>query len=67
MTMHSLLAAALCLVPFSHGYKYEDILNVAPSNLTVSTRTGTFIGNLNDTYPDVRQFKYIPYAKVRTF
>ncbi|KAJ4485274.1 carboxylesterase [Lentinula aciculospora] len=33
------------------------------TNLTVGTRTGTFIGGLNDTYPDVRQFKYIPYAK----
>ena len=33
------------------------------ANLTVHTRTGTFTGNLNDTYPDVRQFKYIPYAK----
>ncbi|KAF7366099.1 Carboxylic ester hydrolase [Mycena venus] len=32
-------------------------------NLTVKVRTGTFVGNLNDTYPDVRQFKYIPYAK----
>jgi carboxylesterase type B len=30
----------------------------------VKVRTGTFVGNLNDTYPDVRQFKYIPYAKV---
>lgn len=37
----------------------------ATDNLTVTTRTGTFTGNLNDTYPDVRQFKYIPYAKVR--
>ena len=34
------------------------------ANLTVKTRTGTFVGNLNDTYPDVRQFKNIPYAKV---
>lgn len=25
------------------------------SNLTVETRTGTFIGMLNDTYPNVRQ------------
>ena len=33
-------------------------------NLVVQTRTGTFVGNLNDTYPNVRQFKYIPYAKV---
>ncbi|KAE9397487.1 alpha/beta-hydrolase [Gymnopus androsaceus JB14] len=35
----------------------------AADSLTVTTRTGTFTGDLNDTYPDVRQFKYIPYAK----
>lgn len=34
------------------------------SNLTVETQTGTFIGMLNDTYPNVRQFLRIPYAKV---
>ena len=34
------------------------------SNLTVETKTGTFVGMLNDTYPDVRQFLRIPYAKV---
>jgi hypothetical protein len=39
---------------------------VNSDNLTVHTRTGTFVGNLNDTYGDVRQFKYVPYAKVRT-
>ncbi|CAK7234938.1 hypothetical protein SCUCBS95973_009102 [Sporothrix curviconia] len=33
------------------------------SNLVVEARTGTFVGSLNDTYPDVRQFKYVPYAK----
>ncbi|KAF5385556.1 hypothetical protein D9757_006740 [Collybiopsis confluens] len=33
------------------------------NDLIVHTRTGTFIGDLNDTYPDVRQFKYVPYAK----
>ena len=33
-------------------------------NLTVETRTGTFLGGLNDTYPNVRQFKWVPYAKV---
>ncbi|GAT22659.1 para-nitrobenzyl esterase [Aspergillus luchuensis] len=33
------------------------------SNLTVETRTGTFIGMLNDTYPDVRQFLRVPYAQ----
>jgi hypothetical protein len=35
------------------------------SNLTVETQTGTFIGMLNDTYPNVRQFLRIPYAQVR--
>jgi hypothetical protein len=34
------------------------------SNLTVETETGSFVGMLNDTYPDVRQFLRIPYAKV---
>lgn len=34
------------------------------SNLTVETQTGTFIGLLNDTYPDVRQFLRVPFAKV---
>lgn len=37
------------------------------SNLTVETKTGTFVGMLNDTYPDVRQFLRIPYAKVLSF
>ncbi|KAL4896935.1 Alpha/Beta hydrolase protein [Aspergillus ambiguus] len=33
------------------------------SNLTVETQTGTFIGLLNDTYPNVRQFLRVPFAK----
>ncbi|KAJ5274040.1 alpha/beta-hydrolase [Penicillium angulare] len=33
------------------------------SNLTVETQTGTFIGMLNDTYPNVRQFLRVPFAK----
>ncbi|QKX64570.1 uncharacterized protein TRUGW13939_11745 [Talaromyces rugulosus] len=33
------------------------------SNLTVETRTGTFIGTLNDTYPNVRQFLRVPFAQ----
>ncbi|PYH85809.1 alpha/beta-hydrolase [Aspergillus uvarum CBS 121591] len=36
------------------------------SNLTVETRTGTFIGMLNDTYPNVRQFLRVPYAQPPT-
>jgi hypothetical protein len=35
------------------------------SNLTVETRTGTFIGMLNDTYPNVRQYLRVPFAQVR--
>lgn len=35
------------------------------SNLTVQTRTGTFVGMLNDTYPNVRQFLRVPFAQVR--
>jgi hypothetical protein len=34
------------------------------SNLTVETNTGTFIGFLNDTYPNVRQFLRVPFAQV---
>ncbi|PWY75007.1 alpha/beta-hydrolase [Aspergillus heteromorphus CBS 117.55] len=33
------------------------------SNLTVENRTGTFVGMLNDTYPGVRQFSRVPFAK----
>ncbi|KAJ6018316.1 hypothetical protein N7451_001695 [Penicillium sp. IBT 35674x] len=33
------------------------------SNLTVQTRTGTFVGMLNDTYPNVRQFLRVPFAQ----
>lgn len=36
----------------------------AGSNLIVHTRTGSFVGDYNDTYSDVRQFKYVPYAQV---
>jgi hypothetical protein len=42
----------------------RDSQNNGVENLVVRTRTGTFIGDLNDTYADVRQFKWIPYAKV---
>ncbi|KAJ5982844.1 hypothetical protein N7481_004943 [Penicillium waksmanii] len=35
------------------------------ANLTVKTNTGTFIGFLNDTYPNVHQFLRIPFAQVR--
>lgn len=54
-------------VAIVQAYQYQELVAVAPSNLTVTTRTGTFIGDFNDTYPSVRQFKYIPYAKVQSF
>ncbi|KAK7942807.1 carboxylesterase [Apiospora aurea] len=38
-------------------------LNLHDPRLAVQTRAGTFVGDYNDTYPDVRQFKCIPYAK----
>lgn len=65
MTVKIIAAVLLHSLSLVQGYQYEDVLSVASSNLTVSTRTGTFMGNLNDTYPAVRQFKYVPYAKVR--
>lgn len=34
------------------------------ANLTVETRTGTFVGFLNDTFTDVRQFLRVPFAQV---
>ncbi|KAJ5722124.1 hypothetical protein N7488_000159 [Penicillium malachiteum] len=33
------------------------------SNLTLKTETGTFVGMLNDTYPNVRQFLRVPFAE----
>ncbi|KAL4803121.1 carboxylesterase, type B [Aspergillus unguis] len=33
------------------------------SNLTVETETGTFVGLFNETYPNVRQFLRVPFAK----
>jgi hypothetical protein len=37
------------------------------SNLTVKTETGTFIGLLNNTYPNVRQFLRVPFAEASFF
>lgn len=52
---------------------FEDLAWEVPrslsnwSNLTVETRTGTFIGMLNDTYPNVRQFLRVPFAQVSIY
>jgi hypothetical protein len=60
--MRNLFTGALASAFFASG-ALSTSTNTS-SNLVVKTRTGTFVGGLNDTYPNVRQFKYVPYAKV---
>jgi hypothetical protein len=60
MFFHTLIFAAFAPLAVAGSHRLHN----ATDNLTVKIRTGTFVGNLNDTYPDVRQFKWIPYAKV---
>jgi hypothetical protein len=60
MFYRSLVTAALVFVAGASGQSQPN----DSDNLIVRTRTGTFVGDLNDTYTDVRQFKWIPYAKV---
>lgn len=60
MFFHALVPVAFATLVGATGHGQRN----AVDNLTVKTRTGTFVGDLNDTYPDVRQFKWIPYAKV---
>lgn len=51
--------------PYVQNLTYEGGRTLSDwANLTVETRTGTFIGSLNDTYPNVRQFKRIPFSQV---
>lgn len=65
--MLATVATALALVSSVIAHPWSHDNGKSDSSLTVKTRTGTFVGNLNDTYPNVRQFKYIPYAKVGAF
>ena len=66
----SVLAVAVLATGKSFPPYFDDLKWEAPrhlsnwSNLTVETRTGTFIGMLNDTYPNVRQFLRVPFAQV---
>lgn len=68
----SLLGLASLVSAYAEQPYYANLTWEAPrtlsnwSNLTVETQTGTFIGMLNDTYPNVRQFLRVPYAKVRS-
>ncbi|KAJ5525773.1 alpha/beta-hydrolase [Penicillium frequentans] len=64
-----LLGLASLVSAYAEQPYYANLTWEAPrtlsnwSNLTVETQTGTFIGMLNDTYPNVRQFLRVPYAK----
>ncbi|RAH42132.1 carboxylesterase, type B [Aspergillus brunneoviolaceus CBS 621.78] len=69
LTSCAILASALTACAESEPGYYANLTWEQPrtlsnwSNLTVETQTGTFIGMLNDTYPDVRQFLLVPYAQ----
>ncbi|ETS76618.1 hypothetical protein PFICI_12005 [Pestalotiopsis fici W106-1] len=64
-----LLATATCAFGAMFDPYYANLTWQPPrtlsnwSNLTVTTPTGTFIGTLNDTYPNVRHFLRVPYAQ----
>ncbi|KAJ9132161.1 Carboxylesterase family protein [Pleurostoma richardsiae] len=66
----ALLGLASCVMGAMYDPYYANMTWQPPrtlhadwSNLTVETQTGTFIGAFNDSYPNVRQFLRIPYAK----
>ncbi|PYH46235.1 alpha/beta-hydrolase [Aspergillus saccharolyticus JOP 1030-1] len=69
LTSYTVLALAATACAESEPAYYANLTWEQPrtlsnwSNLTVETQTGTFIGMLNDTYPDVRQFLLVPYAQ----
>ncbi|KAI2791820.1 hypothetical protein POX_c04699 [Penicillium oxalicum] len=59
-----LVAAEKAYPPYFEDLNWQNPRTLSNwSNLTVETRTGTFIGMLNDTFPDVRQFLRIPFAQ----
>ncbi|OJJ42333.1 hypothetical protein ASPZODRAFT_77033 [Penicilliopsis zonata CBS 506.65] len=64
LTILGLTGALALNPPYYANLTWEGARTLSNwSNLTVETRTGTFIGFLNDTYPDVRQFLRVPFAK----
>ncbi|KAJ6024495.1 hypothetical protein N7540_005292 [Penicillium herquei] len=59
-----LASLALADPPYYANLTWEPARTLSDwSNLTVETQTGTFIGMLNDTYPNVRQFLRVPFAQ----
>ncbi|KAJ5873440.1 uncharacterized protein N7473_013313 [Penicillium subrubescens] len=64
LTTITVSAADKPLPPYYEDLKWEPPRSLSNwSNLTVETRTGTFIGMLNDTSPNVRQFLRVPFAQ----
>ncbi|KAJ6015803.1 alpha/beta-hydrolase [Penicillium herquei] len=68
----AILASATSVLGLSEPGYYANLTWEKPrtlsnwSNLTVETPSGTFIGLLNDTYPNVRQFLCVQYAQPPT-
>ena len=59
------VASTVSIPPYYANLTWEPARTLSMwHSLTVETETGTFVGMLNDTYPNVRQFLRIPYAKV---
>ncbi|KAL4758533.1 Alpha/Beta hydrolase protein [Aspergillus foveolatus] len=58
------VASTISIPPYYANLTWEPARTLSTwHNLTVETGTGTFVGMLNDTYPNVRQFLRIPYAE----
>lgn len=63
----TLASSALAVGPYYANLSWEAPRTLSNwANLTVDTPYGTFVGFYNDTYPNVRQFLRVPYAKVCT-
>lgn len=59
MFVYSPIAATLAATVGATGHsKHNDT-----HDSTVKIQTGTFISDLNDTHPDVRQSEWIPHVK----
>ena len=58
MFVHSAGASLLLLCASS----FVDALPASADGLRVTTNTGTYVGTINSTVPNVRQFRNVPYA-----
>lgn len=58
MFVHSTRISSLLLC----ANVFVGALPSSPDGLTVTTNTGTYVGTINNTVPNVRQFRNVPYA-----